>query len=114
MPGFIARKLCPRLVIVGTNFDKYRAVCKEVHSVLARYDPQFCPMGLDESYLDITDYVLKKYHVKKQNDGTQQGSLTPPPSEQGVGPIRHRSNLMDKYDSFLRYSLQTKASDSQR
>lgn len=30
MPGFIARKLCPNLVIVPTNFDKYRAVSSEV------------------------------------------------------------------------------------
>ena len=25
MPGFIARKLCPQLVIVACNFSKYRA-----------------------------------------------------------------------------------------
>lgn len=30
MPGFIAKKLCPNLVIVPTNFDKYRAVSGEV------------------------------------------------------------------------------------
>lgn len=30
MPGFIAKKLCPNLVIVPTNFDKYRAVSSEV------------------------------------------------------------------------------------
>lgn len=30
MPGFIAKKLCPNLVIVPTNFDKYRAVSHEV------------------------------------------------------------------------------------
>ncbi|KAK0143868.1 DNA polymerase kappa [Merluccius polli] len=29
MPGFIAKKLCPNLVIVPTNFDKYRAVSNE-------------------------------------------------------------------------------------
>lgn len=30
MPGFIAKKLCPNLVIVPTDFDKYRAVSTEV------------------------------------------------------------------------------------
>jgi len=30
MPGFIAKKLCPALVIVPTNFDRYRAASKEV------------------------------------------------------------------------------------
>lgn len=32
MPGFIAKKLCPNLVIVPPNFDKYRAVSGEVRS----------------------------------------------------------------------------------
>lgn len=30
MPGFIAKKLCPNLVIMPTNFDKYRAVSAQV------------------------------------------------------------------------------------
>lgn len=33
MPGFIAKKLCPGLVIVPPNFDKYRAVSEEVRVV---------------------------------------------------------------------------------
>lgn len=32
MPGFIAKKLCPNLIIVPTNFKKYRAVSDEVSS----------------------------------------------------------------------------------
>lgn len=32
MPGFIAKKLCPDLIIVPLNFDKYRAVSKEVRT----------------------------------------------------------------------------------
>lgn len=30
MPGFIAKRLCPQLLIVPPNFDKYRAVSREV------------------------------------------------------------------------------------
>lgn len=60
MPGFIAKKLCPELVIVKLNFAKYRQVCKEVREILAEYDPDFCPMGLDESYLDLTEYVASR------------------------------------------------------
>ena len=59
MPGFIGKKLCPDLVIVKPNFEKYREVCEEVRSILREYDPNFSPMGLDESYLDITEYVNK-------------------------------------------------------
>ena len=57
MPGFIGKKLCPQLVIVKPNFSKYQEVCEEVRSILKEYDPNFCPMGVDESYLDITEYV---------------------------------------------------------
>uniref|UniRef100_A0A671RT10 DNA polymerase kappa n=1 Tax=Sinocyclocheilus anshuiensis TaxID=1608454 RepID=A0A671RT10_9TELE len=55
MPGFIAKKLCPNLVIVPTNFDKYRAVSAQVREIFSEYDPHFMPMSLDEAYLDITE-----------------------------------------------------------
>lgn len=58
MPGFIGKKLCPNLKIVPTNFDKYRAVSAQVRQVFQEYDANFCPMSLDEAYLDLTDYLL--------------------------------------------------------
>ena len=36
MPGFIGRKLCPQLVIVPCDFDKYRAASQVVQEVLTR------------------------------------------------------------------------------
>ncbi|CAG8646438.1 6061_t:CDS:2, partial [Cetraspora pellucida] len=57
MPGFIARKLCPELIIVPCNFDKYHAVAKQIREIFARYDPNYTPMSLDEAYLDITEYL---------------------------------------------------------
>jgi len=33
MPGFIARQLCPSLIIVPTNFDKYRAASEQTRRV---------------------------------------------------------------------------------
>ena len=60
MPGFIARKLCPELVVVSPNYKKYQKVSEQVREVLAQYDPNFCPVGLDESYLDLTDLVMKR------------------------------------------------------
>ena len=58
MPGFIGKKLCPDLIIMPLNFDKYTAVSKQVKSLLAEYDPNFCPMSLDEAYLDITEHLI--------------------------------------------------------
>lgn len=60
MPGFIAKKLCPDLVIVPLHFAKYQAASKLVREILVKYDPHFCPMGLDESYLDLTKFVQLK------------------------------------------------------
>ncbi|KAK3098755.1 hypothetical protein FSP39_022804 [Pinctada imbricata] len=60
MPGFIGKKLCPELVIVPLNFDKYTAVSKQVRDILSDYDSNFCPMSLDEAYLDMTDHVIKR------------------------------------------------------
>ncbi|OWF52703.1 DNA polymerase kappa-like isoform X2 [Mizuhopecten yessoensis] len=60
MPGFIGKKLCPDLVMVKPNFEKYTAVSREIRSVMADYDPNYCPMSLDEAYLDITDHLDKR------------------------------------------------------
>ncbi|XP_014663907.1 PREDICTED: DNA polymerase kappa-like [Priapulus caudatus] len=57
MPGFIAKKLCPELVIVNTHFEKYREVAAQVREIFNEYDPGFCGMGLDEAYLDLTDHL---------------------------------------------------------
>lgn len=72
MPGFIAKKLCPHLIVVSPNFEKYHAASKQVKEVLSQYDPNFCPMGLDESYLDITDYVTRKLNsaISTKEDNT--------------------------------------------
>ena len=51
MPGFIGKKLCPQLTIVPPNFEKYTAVSKVVRDVFREYDPEFCPVSLDEAYL---------------------------------------------------------------
>lgn len=66
MPGFIAKKLCPNLTIVPTNFDKYTKISHEIREVLAEYDRNFLPMSLDEAYLDITGYL------RTIGDGKQQ------------------------------------------
>ena len=59
MAGFVAKKLCPQLICLPLNFDKYIAKAKEVRAVLAEYDPRFESASLDEAYLNITDYCTK-------------------------------------------------------
>ncbi|KAI9797060.1 MAG: hypothetical protein M1833_005665 [Piccolia ochrophora] len=56
MAGFIAVKLCPELVCLPLNFDKYIAKAQEVRAVLADYDARFESASIDEAYLNITKY----------------------------------------------------------
>ncbi|KAJ4163690.1 hypothetical protein LMH87_005401 [Akanthomyces muscarius] len=58
MAGFVAKKLCPQLVQIKPNFEKYTAKGKEVREVLADYDPRFESASIDEAYLNITEYCV--------------------------------------------------------
>ncbi|MCJ1301506.1 hypothetical protein MMC08_004307 [Hypocenomyce scalaris] len=56
MAGFVAMKLCPNLICLPLNFEKYTAKAKEVREILADYDPRFESASIDEAYLNITQY----------------------------------------------------------
>ncbi|EXJ96031.1 DNA polymerase kappa subunit [Capronia coronata CBS 617.96] len=58
MAGFVAKKLCPQLICLPMNFDKYTAKAKEVRAILAEYDPRFESASIDEAYLNITEYCI--------------------------------------------------------
>lgn len=75
MPGFIGKKLCPELIIVPPNFDKYKAVSKVVREVFSEYDPGFSPMSLDEAYLDITEYLQKNSSLYLEEEDGERNTL---------------------------------------
>lgn len=58
-PGFIAKQLCPQLVFVKPNFDKYTAAAAECRRVFADYDSDLSAMSLDEAFLDVTEYCIE-------------------------------------------------------
>ena len=60
MAGFVAKKLCPQLVFLPLNFDKYNAKAAEVREVLAEYDARFESASIDEAYLNITEYCASR------------------------------------------------------
>ena len=55
-PGFIAKRLCPELIIVKPDFSKYTKASGEVQAVFREYDPDMEAASMDEAYLDVTDY----------------------------------------------------------
>ncbi|KAJ5120994.1 DNA-repair protein UmuC-like N-terminal [Penicillium bovifimosum] len=56
MASFVAKKLCPQLVLLPQNYEKYTEKAKEIRAILAEYDPLFESASIDEAYLNITAY----------------------------------------------------------
>jgi len=50
-----AVRLCPALVIVRPDFQKYRAVSQRVFELFRSVTPLVEPLSLDEAYLDVTE-----------------------------------------------------------
>lgn len=50
-----ALRLCPELVILAPQFDKYRKVSAAISQIFRRFTPHIEPLSLDEAYLDVTD-----------------------------------------------------------
>ncbi|KAH7400145.1 DNA-directed polymerase-like protein kappa [Cadophora sp. MPI-SDFR-AT-0126] len=59
MAGFVAKKLCPQLIQIPLDFDKYTAKAQEVREIIVDYDPRFESASIDEAYLNITEYCEK-------------------------------------------------------
>ncbi|KAL4930390.1 Y-family DNA polymerase [Aspergillus undulatus] len=59
MASFVAMKLCPHLICLPQNYEKYTAKAQEIRAILAQYDPQFESASIDEAYLNITSYCAE-------------------------------------------------------
>ena len=55
MPMARALRLCPQLVVVRPDFQRYRAVSQQVLQIFRSCTPLVEPLSLDEAYLDVTD-----------------------------------------------------------
>jgi DNA polymerase-4 len=54
MSGRLAIKLCPELIFVKTDFDRYKAISRQVRKIFYEYTDLVEPLSLDEAYLDVT------------------------------------------------------------
>lgn len=66
MASFVAKKLCPQLVLVPQNYEKYTAKAKEIRAIMAEYDPLFESASIDEAYLNITAYCDENHMEPEQ------------------------------------------------
>src|SRR5258706_582113 len=54
MPATRAMRLCPEGTFIHPDFEKYRAVSKQIREIFERHTPLVEPLSLDEAYLDVT------------------------------------------------------------
>ncbi|THH08373.1 hypothetical protein EW145_g2752 [Phellinidium pouzarii] len=56
MAGFVAKKLCPELILMPIDFQKYSEMSKKVMAIFKQYDPNMIVAGCDEVMHSITKY----------------------------------------------------------
>ncbi|MGN1399990.1 MAG: DNA polymerase IV [Bacillus sp. (in: firmicutes)] len=55
MPIWEAKRLCPELIIMPPDFEKYRTASKAIFQLLRSYTEVVEPVSIDEGYMDITE-----------------------------------------------------------
>ncbi|TGV30900.1 DNA polymerase IV [Mesorhizobium sp. M00.F.Ca.ET.186.01.1.1] len=56
MPVAMARKKCPQGVYLPVRYGRYIEKSAEVREIFTSYTARYQTVGLDEAYLDVTDY----------------------------------------------------------
>lgn len=55
MPTATAKRLCPDLILIPPNMEKYRDVSQQVRKIFFDYTDLVEPLSLDEAFLDVSD-----------------------------------------------------------
>lgn len=53
--SYRALKLCPHLILIPPDFEKYQAESEAIHEIFERFTPKIEPLSLDEAYLDVSE-----------------------------------------------------------
>ena len=54
MSGVLAKKLCPHLIFVRHDFERYKEISQQIRAIFFEYTDLVEPLSLDEAYLDVT------------------------------------------------------------
>jgi len=54
MASALAKKMCPDLIFVKPDFDRYKEISNQVRKIFYEYTDLVEPLSLDEAYLDVT------------------------------------------------------------
>ncbi|MBI1835761.1 MAG: DNA polymerase IV [Flavobacteriia bacterium] len=55
MSSKMAARMCPDLIFVRPNFQRYKEISKHIHNIFKRYTDAIEPLALDEAFLDVTE-----------------------------------------------------------
>ncbi|CAH7673310.1 expressed protein, partial [Phakopsora pachyrhizi] len=59
MASYIAKKLCPHLLMIKPNFTRYSTASDSMMNVLRRFDQNLSPVSFDECFLNVTSYCTE-------------------------------------------------------
>jgi DNA polymerase-4 len=65
MPVKIAKRLCPHLIIVKTDMEKYQKISRELVNIFNKFCPSVEQFSIDEAFLDLT-YTVKTFDEAKK------------------------------------------------
>lgn len=94
MPLWQARRLCPELIVMRPNFNRYREASRSIFKFLAEITPLVEPISIDEGYLDITE-CKHLGHPLEIAKNIQQGLLAKLdlPSSIGIAPNKFLAKM---------------------
>jgi len=95
IPMSRAVRLCPELIIVRPDFQKYRAVSQAVFALFRSVTPLVEPLSLDEAYLDVTanawgEPLGKSVALRLKNEIRSATGLT---ASAGVAPNKFLAKI---------------------
>ena len=76
MPGFIGKKLCPNLIFVSPNYEKYEMVAEQIRAIIKEYDPKFTSHSCDEVYMDLTHAAEMRLQQTNENSSSSSSSTS--------------------------------------
>ena len=92
MPIWEAKKLCPELVVLHPNFERYRKASKAIFNICKTYTSIIQPVSIDEGYLDMTNIEEHPIKIAKQLQRQILNELGLP-SSIGIGPNKFLAKM---------------------
>src|SRR5699024_10157064 len=85
MPLWEAKKLCPSLIVIRPNFERYREVSAKIFRILTEMTDLVEPISIDEGFMDVTDTQHHPVDIAHELQRTLLERLDIPCSI-GIGP----------------------------